>query len=106
VDRAFRSQPLELLVGGSILPPLTSVTSTFPNRSGAGIETSSSLGALRVLLGSALRRGSPERWGWRRYEFHGLSHAYVARCVPQLAAGQLQGVMVLFRQALRRRSEG
>ncbi len=28
-----------------------------------------------------------ERWGLRRYGFHGLSHGWVARCLPELAGG-------------------
>ena len=32
----------------------------------------------------ALPQAWRERWGIRRYGFHGLSHAWIARCVPEL----------------------
>jgi len=36
-----------------------------------------------------------ERWGLRRYGFHGLSHAYVARRAPELAGGSPQGFRIV-----------
>jgi acetate kinase len=36
-----------------------------------------------------------ERWGLRRYGFHGLSHAWVARRVPQLLGGEASGLRIV-----------
>ncbi|MGC2373376.1 MAG: acetate/propionate family kinase [Solirubrobacteraceae bacterium] len=36
-----------------------------------------------------------ERWGLRRYGFHGLSHAWVARRVPELIARDARGLRIV-----------
>jgi acetate kinase len=36
-----------------------------------------------------------ERWGLRRYGFHGLSHAWVARRTPQLLEREAQGLRIV-----------
>jgi acetate kinase len=36
-----------------------------------------------------------ERWGLRRYGFHGLSHAWVARRAPQLLGGDAQALRIV-----------
>ncbi len=36
-----------------------------------------------------------ERWGLRRYGFHGLSHAWVARRVPELLGGAGEGLRIV-----------
>jgi acetate kinase len=43
----------------------------------------------------ALPREWRERWGLRRYGFHGLSHAWVARRVPQLLKRDATGLRIV-----------
>jgi acetate kinase len=43
----------------------------------------------------AIPREWRERWGLRRYGFHGLSHAWVARRTPQLLGGDATGLRIV-----------
>lgn len=43
----------------------------------------------------ALPTGWRERWGLRRYGFHGLSHAWVARRVPELLGRPARGLRIV-----------
>ena len=43
----------------------------------------------------AIPREWRERWGLRRYGFHGLSHAWVARRAPQLLGGDAAGLRIV-----------
>lgn len=43
----------------------------------------------------ALPRAWRERWGLRRYGFHGLSHAYVSRRAPELAGEPPDGLRIV-----------
>src|SRR5581483_11975886 len=43
----------------------------------------------------ALPRTWRERWGLRRYGFHGLSHAWVARRAPELLGRDQRGLRIV-----------